>query len=69
MKLKEKMPPSKKMQKPGKMVKGINYPVKEEEYDKKQRKKVTRTDSIAKELKMAKEGYSKEPRVKPSKKK
>ena len=63
------MPPSKKMQGPGKKVSGIKYAIDEENFEKKERKKITRTDSIAKELKMAKEGYSKEPRVKPSKKK
>ncbi len=61
------------MAKKGKMVKGCNYAVADEEYDKKMKKKDAKgmtTAGIAKELKLAQkeEGYSKKPRVKPQKK-
>ena len=63
-----------KMMKPkGKKVKGCDYSGDDEEYDKKQIKKQgkeMRTAGIAKELKgsQKKQGYSKQPRVKPQKK-
>lgn len=62
-----------KMQKPGKQVKGKKYAVDLEEYDDKigdeDNKPTRKPADIAGALKRAKEGYSKKPRVKPSKKK
>jgi hypothetical protein len=71
-KLKEKMPPSKKIvKKGGKQVAGIKYSQEKEEYD----NKIGDEDNfpsrkpadISGALMRAKEGYSKKPRVKPDK--
>lgn len=72
MRYKEKMAPSKKMQKPAKRVKQRKYVEADEEYDVKQdrksRNKRRKPADIGAALNKAKEGYSKKPRVKPSKK-
>lgn len=68
-KIKEPMPPSKSMNKPGKKTSGIKYAMKEEKFDNDSRKKVKRTNHLAEDLMKSKEGYSKEPRVKAQKKK
>ena len=73
-KMKEKMPPSKKMQKPGKIVKGIKYSEDLENMTAKVGKKMdnkpsSRPNDISGALMRAKEGYSKKPRVIPQRKK
>jgi len=71
MRYKESMPPSKKMQKPAKRVAQRKYTAADEAYDKaedfKENKKKKPAD-ISQALNKAKEGYSKKPRVKMSKK-
>ena len=70
---KEAMPPSKKLKKPGKKVAQRKYNADKEKFDKKMSVKDNswkKTPSgIAEAMDKASEGYSKKPRVKPSKKK
>lgn len=73
MRYKEKpIGPSKKMVKPAKRVAQRKYAAADEAYDKKMNKKENmsdkKPDDIADALNKAKEGYSKKPRVKLSKK-
>lgn len=67
---KEKMAPSKKKQKPAKKVMQRKYTAADEKYDrKKEYKSVDKNpDGIADAMNKSKIGYSKKPRVKPSKK-
>lgn len=67
---KEMMAPSKKMQKPAKKVKQRKYAEADEKYEKKQKMFNHKKNpaGIAEALNKAKIGYSKKPRVKPSKK-
>ncbi len=73
-KMKEAMPPSKKLvKKGGKKVAGRKYSQAKEEYDDKigdeDNHPSSKPADISGALRRAKEGYSKKPRVKPSKKK
>lgn len=71
-KMKEKMAPSKKMMKPAKKVAQRKYVEDDEEYEDKMSKKRSgkkKPADIGQALNQAKMGYSKKPRVKPSKKK
>lgn len=67
---KEKMAPSKKMRKPGKKVAQRKYTAADEKYDRKNAYKPIKKnpDGIADAMNKSKIGYSKKPRVKPSKK-
>ena len=65
------MAPSKKMQKPAKRVAQRKYTAADEAYDMKQSKKMSsqkKPKDIADAMNKAKEGYSKKPRVKLSRK-
>jgi len=70
---KEKMAPSKKMQKPAARVEQRKYAADKEKYDKKMSREIGDYDSrpkgIADAMNRASEGYSKKPRVVKSKKK
>lgn len=70
-KKKEKMAPSKKMVKPSKRVSQRKYTQADEKYDKREDfidNKKKKPAGIATAMNKAKEGYSKKPRVKASKK-
>ncbi len=73
MRYKEAMPPSKKMAKPAAKVKQRKYAEDKEKYDydekvKEGKKNPGKPVGISQALDMSKEGYSKKPRVQPSKK-
>lgn len=67
---KEKMAPSKKMRKPAKKVAQRKYAAADEKYDRKKEYKPIKKNpnGIADAMNKSKIGYSKKPRVKPSKK-
>ena len=67
--MKERMPPKKKLQSPGRKVKGNKYPEEMEMYEKKRGSKKKISDMLSMDMMLAKEGYSKKPRVKAQKKK